>query len=343
MRTSSIRRWMAITILGTVFGTGCALLKPQEQPYTGPAYPKTDLVVGYEVDPDWPAKPAGIEWGHAPGIAVDKDNRIWVITRSEPPVQVYAADGTFIKAWGQGLFETVHQIRIDSKGHIWIADAAQHTVQKFTPEGKLLLTLGIPGEAGHDETHLDMPTDMAISPSGDVFVTDGYGNNRIVRFDPQGKFVKSWGKMGTGPGEFSLPHSIALDSKGQVYVAGRNNNRIQVFDPDGKLLRTFPQILVPWSILMTPEDEVYVCGSSPMRWGERPSLGLPPKDQLVMKFDTQGRLLELWTFPVGETGKEKPGELNWVHGIAIDADGDLYLGDIMGKRVQKFVRLPAKR
>jgi DNA-binding beta-propeller fold protein YncE len=237
------------------------------------------------------------------------------------------------------LFETVHHIRIDSSGHIWISDAAQHTVHKFAPEGKLLLTIGVSGEAGNDETHLNRPTDMAISPVGEVFVADGYGNNRVVHFDAKGRFVKSWGRMGTGPGEFSMPHSIAMDSKGQLYVAGRNNNRIQVFDQNGRLLRTFPQVMVPWNILITPKDEVYVCGSSPMRWGDRPSLGVPPKDQMVMKFDTSGRLLELWTFPVGE----KPGELNWLHGIAIDAAGDLYLSDIMGERIQKFVRLPAKR
>jgi DNA-binding beta-propeller fold protein YncE len=128
-----------------------------------------------------------------------------------------------------------------------------------------------------------------------------------------------------------------MDSQGRLYVCGRNNNRIQVFDQEGKLLDTFPQVCVPWTILITPEDDVYVCGSSPMLWGEDPKLGIPPKNQIVLKFDTTGRVLGVWVFPMGDTGHENAGELNWVHGIAIDSYGNLYLGDIKGKRAQKFL------
>jgi len=212
-------------------------------------------------------------------------------------------------------------------------------VRKFTPQGKLLLTLGTEGAAGADESHLNMPTDMAIAPSGDVFVSDGYGNNRVVHFDAQGRFVKTWGKLGAGPGEFSCPHAIAIDSKGRLYVADRNNSRVQVFEQSGKFVTEWVNLVVPWGLWVTPKDEIFVCGSSAMRWAEGGMLGVPPKDQVVVKFTTEGRAVELWTFPLGVEGKERPGELDWVHGIALDSRGNVYLGDIMGKRAQKFVRL----
>ena len=180
---------------------------------------------------------------------------------------------------------------------------------------------------------------MAITPSGDVFVTDGYGNNRVVHFDGDGRFVKTWGRLGTKPGEFSVPHAIALDSKGCLYVADRNNARVQVFDQSGRFLAEWRDKLVPWGFAVTRDDEIWVCGSSPMRWraGDQ-MLGVPPKDQVFMKFDTDGRLLQLWTAPVGVEGHARPGDCIWVHCMAVDSKGDLYAGDIMGKRAQKFVR-----
>ena len=181
---------------------------------------------------------------------------------------------------------------------------------------------------------------MAIRGDGHVFVSDGYGNSRVVHFDEKGKFVQAWGKRGTGPGEFSLVHSIALDSKGNVYVADRNNARVQVFDPNGKFLDQWQNVLVPWGLQMTEDDELWVCGCSPMPWAD-PAMPLscPPKDQVIMRFNTSGKLLQLWTFPkTAVDGEEKPGELNWLHGMALDSKGNIYATDIIGQRVQKFVR-----
>jgi hypothetical protein len=140
----------------------------------------------------------------------------------------------------------------------------------------------------------------------------------------------------------SLPHAIALDSKGRLYVVERNNARIQVFDQTGQSLARWRSVMVPWGIWITARDEVFVCGSSVMRWGDTQErlLGVPPKDQIVMQFDTAGRVLGLWTFPLGKAGKERPGELNWLHAVAVDSHGDLYLGDVQGNRAQKFIRLP---
>jgi len=194
----------------------------------------------------------------------------------------------------------------------------------------------VPGE---DATHLNRPTDVAITPAGDVFVADGYGNNRVVHFDREGRFVKAWGKMGTGPGEFSLPHSIVVDSRGRLYVADRNNARIQVFDPQGKFLTEWRNIMVPWGLAITAKDEIWACGCSPMTWRKDDRyLSCPPKDQLIVRFDTSGRVLQLWALPLGTEGKEQPGEVNWLHGVALDSQGNLYVGDIIGKRAQKLLR-----
>jgi len=308
-------------------------------------YPRVDLAGGYRVDPSWPRRPEGMAWGEMPGVCVDPHDRVWTFNRGETPVQVYGPDGRFLRAWGRGQVGKAHHIRVDGAGHVWLSDIGLHVVRKFTPEGELLLTLGTPGEAGADSTHLDMPTDVAVTADGQAFVADGYGNNRIVHYDAAGRFVKTWGGLGSGAGQFSLPHSIALDSRGRLYVADRNNVRVQVFDQDGTYLDEWRDLIVPWHVWITPGDEVYVCGSSPMRWagklGVLPGLmvGIPPKDQVLLRFTTGGRALALWTFPMGAEGRERPGELNWVHGMGVDSRGNVYLGDIQGKRAQKFERL----
>jgi DNA-binding beta-propeller fold protein YncE len=302
-------------------------------------YPHVNAAVGFAVDSSWPSRPSGVQWGETSGIAVDKQDRVYVFTRAKPPIQVYDTQGHFVRSWGEDVIKSAHHIKIDTEGNVWVADVGNHTIMKFTPEGKLLRTLGTKGAPGRDQSHFDKPTDMAITPAGDVFVSDGYGNARIVHFDKDGKFVKEWGEPGTKPGQFSIPHAICVDSKGRLYVADRNNVRIQIFDQAGKLLDTWSNVMVPWGFCVTPEDEIWVCGSSPMRWRkEDNALGCPPKDQVFMKFNPQGRLLQTWTVPKGADGLEKPGECNWVHCIAVDSRGNLYVGDIIGKRAQKFVR-----
>jgi sugar lactone lactonase YvrE len=308
-----------------------------------PVYPRINLATSYEVDTNWPQRRPDIPWGQMPGVAVDSKDNIWVYTRTNPTVQVYATDGRYLFGWRNESTNSIpHFIRIDRQGNVWMADVGLHIVTKSSPEGKLLLTLGVQGQPGDDAAHFNKPTDIAIAPNGDLFVADGYGNNRIVHFDRRGKFVKAWGKLGTAPGEFSIPHSIACDSKGRLYVADRNNVRVQVFDQRGKLLDVWQKVLVPWGIWISAKDEIWVCGSSPMPWTDDPKypnapLGCPPKDQLFAKFDASGRIRELWTVPKGQDGHEQPGELNWLHDMAFDSKGNLYLGDIIGKRVQRFV------
>lgn len=306
-------------------------------------YPRVSLAIDYVVDANWPQRPEGMQWGNVPGIAVDAKDNIYVATRAQHPVQVYDKNGKFLRSWGKEI-GSPHHMKIDREGNVWIADTEHHVIRKFTPDGKLLQTLGAKGEAGRDKGHFYMPTDMAISQNGDIYVSDGYGNARVVHFDSKGTFINEWGQLGHGPGEFSTVHAIAVDSKSRVYVADRNNARIQVFDSKGKFLEEWRNLIVPWGFHMTKNDELWVCGSSPMQWRKTDtSLGCPPKDQIFMKFNTSGKLLQLFTLPKGVDGLERSGEVNWVHCIAFDSTGNLYLGDIIGRRAQKFaVRPPQK-
>jgi len=304
------------------------------------------VVTEYDVDPSWPKRPDNVSGkGWVSGLAVDSQDQVWFFRKGPDPVQVYTADGDFVRTWGKGMFESPHHLRIDHDGNVWVADFGLHVVQKFTPDGKLLMTLGARGEKGKDEKHFNMPTDMAITPSGDIFVTDGYGNRRVVHFTKEGKFVKAFGSAGPKPGQFVLPHAIVVDSKGVLYIADRNSGRIQLFNQDGKFLDQWSNVLMPWGLSITRDNELWVCGSSPHWWfrhGKYPEY----KDQVLMRFATSGRLLQTWTLPLGdigtnkdmpETSKLKPGETVGAHCIAQDSKGNVYVGDIYGERAQKFV------
>jgi sugar lactone lactonase YvrE len=303
-----------------------------------PNYPPEPTVIEYVVDPDWPDRPDHLgPRGDVPGVAVDAEDRIWCLERGEVPVQVYTAEGRLLRSWGRGEFGGPHSIRFDPGGNVWITDFVNHVAKKFTPEGQLLLTLGTPGQAGEDQSHFDRPTDTAITPDGDIFVTDGYGNRRVVHFDRHGQFVKAWGSYGGGPGQFTLPHQIVVDSRGVLYVGDRNSGRIQLFDQQGQLLEQWTNLIMPWGLWISAKDELWVCGSSPQWWrkdGQYP----PPKDQIFLRFSTDGRVQQLWTVPLGVDGQEQPGQCNWLHCVALDSQGNLYAGDIVGRRLQKFVR-----
>jgi DNA-binding beta-propeller fold protein YncE len=297
------------------------------------------MTIWYEADANWPQRPAGVAWGAMPGVAVDALDQVWLFTRAEPPVQVYTAAGKFVRSWGQGQIGISHLLRFDARGNVWLTDVKFHVVRQFTPTGTLLRTLGTAGVSGEDATHFYKPTDVAITPAGDTYVSDGYGNNRVVQFDAEGKFVRTWGKLGTGPGEFSTPHSIVVDSHGRLYVADRNNARIQVFDRQGQFLAQWRNLIVPWTLTITKDDQIWVAGSSPMPWRDSDVyLSCPPKDPIIMRFDTSGKVQQLWTLPPVRNAKASAGEVDWLHGLGVDSQGNLYVGDIIGKRAQKLVR-----
>lgn len=339
-----IRQIMVWSVVFATFSLWCfnPSGKAQSPEVNGPVERIRPLETGYQVDRSWPLKSEGAgEWGEMSGLCFDHDGHIWAFHRGKVPVEIYDRKGERLKAWGEGEFIRPHQVRVDASGHIWLVDAGLHIVRKYDSKGKVLLTLGTPGKSGVDDSHFDQPTDVAIAPSGEIFVSDGYGNARVVKFDAQGRFVKAWGKKGTAPGEFDLPHSIAIDSEGLLYVADRSNGRVQIFDTDGNFQAEWAGKMMPWHIVITPADEIYVCGSSFM---PKPLLsipgiprGIPPRDQIVTVFDRSGRETNRWAFPIGR----KPGNLEWVHAMAVDAAGNLFLGDIRGRRAQKFVQRPA--
>ncbi len=338
--THSINRRQAL--IGAGAAAACALLRTKTGLRAAESqnkYPHVNTAVRYEVDPYWPRRPKNATWEAVPGVAVDERQRVWLFTRSAIPIQVYDAGGKYLRGWGGDLCKTPHGLSLDHQGNVWVTDCGEHVVMQFTPEGKLTKTLGTRGVAGDDRDHFDQPTDVAVAPDGEIFVADGYGNSRIVHFDREGEFVKQWGKPGVEPGEFSIPHAIVRDPRGRLYVADRNNVRIQVFDESGRLLDVWNNLLVPWGLCVGNDDDIWACGSSPMKWlPDQECLGCPPKDQLVMRFSPSGKLLALWTFPKGEDGEERPGELNWIHDVALDREGNLYVGDIIGRRLQKFIR-----
>jgi NHL repeat len=300
---------------------------------------RIDLAVGYSVDPSWPHPSSSGLWGETPGVAVAENGIVWTASRADPPIRAHSLDGELLAAWGAGMFRSVHYLRPDAGDTLWIVDTDGHAVYQCSADGEVLTILGTPDVPGSEGPFFNRPTDVARTPNGHIFVADGYGNNRIVHFDADARYIDAWGSRGAGPGELNLPHSVVADSAGLLYVAERNNARIQVFDASGNSVAEWRNLLIPWGLWMTAGDELLVCGSSPMRWTDSPDLGVPPKDQLVLRLGTDGKALELWLFPRAEGAPSQSGTLAWVHGITVDHRGDLYLSEIRGERAQKFVRL----
>lgn len=273
----------------------------------------------YRVDPAFPSLPPNIKLGAVSGVAIDASGNVLVFNRAEPPILVFTPDGKFLRSFGDKLFTGTHGIRLDGDGNVWTTDYMDHRVMKLSPEGKVLLTLGEKDKPGADEKHFNRPTDIAFATNGDFYISDGYGNSRVVQFDKDAKFIRAWGKKGKGDGEFHLPHAVRIDSKGQIYVGDRENNRIQVFSPEGKFIRKIEGV-APYGLFITKDDILFVADG---------------RANEVVKMTSGGQVLARW----GSKGR-KPGSFDLPHCIAVGADGSVYVGDITGKRIQRF--LPTK-
>ena len=189
--------------------------------------------------------PDGWKFGRVSSVATNREGtEVYAFHRGPKadPLIVFDAKGKYLRSWGKGMFGNPHGLRVDRENNVWITDNGDHQVMKFTPQGKLLLTLGIKGKAATDDKTFNRPTDIAFAANGDFYVSDGYGNSRVVKFSKDGRYLMAWGTKGTKPGEFNTPHSVAVDSKGTVYVSDRENNRIQIFDPNGKFLRQWTHL-----------------------------------------------------------------------------------------------------
>ena len=218
--------------------------------------------------------------------------------------------------WGDDHLKTPHGLRIDRAGNVWVTDIGYHQVMKFDPDGKLLLSLGKKGEPGEAADRFDRPTDIAVTAAGDFYVSDGYGNNRVAKFSKDGKFLMQWGKKGTGEGEFHLPHAICLDAKGRVIVGDRENRRIQVFDADGKYLAQWKEGGAPFGLFLAGERLFVADGYA----------------NAVNVLDLEGKRLGRF----GEKGAG-PGQFQLPHMLCVDSQGAVYVAEVNGKRVQKFV------
>jgi DNA-binding beta-propeller fold protein YncE len=265
--------------------------------------------------------PDSVKLGKCSAVAIGKDGELFLFHRGKQPIICCDSDGKFIRSWGDDLIGTAHGLRVDPDGNVWATDIGHHMVFKFTPAGKLLLALGQVDKPGDARDQFNKPTDVAFGPKGEVFVSDGYGNNRVVKFDRSGRFLAQWGTAGKGPSEFDLPHSIVVDAKNRVIVGDRENDRIQVFDLAGRHLATWPGF-APYGIDLDKKQRVFVADG---------------RAQQIVRLDATGKVAARF----GKKGS-KPGEFNLPHMLAVDADGNLYVAEVGGERFQKL-RLPDAR
>jgi DNA-binding beta-propeller fold protein YncE len=273
----------------------------------------------YEVREDWARLPDGIEMVAA-SVTVDSRDRVYCFSRSKDhPVLVFDRGGNYLSSWGAGLFAFPHTIRVTRDDNLWLVDRDHAQMMLFTTDGKLLRSIGVKGfrsdtgvapennksdawrEVKHGGPPFNLPTDIDVAPSGEMFVTDGYGNARVHKFAPDGTLQFSWGEPGTGPGQFNLPHGVWIDRKGRVLVADRENDRVQVFDQQGRLLKIWPTKLIgPAVMYVDDEDTVYIvehnCG-------------------MVSVLTLEGERLTQWGDPTFRS----------CHGIWGDSHGDLYV------------------
>jgi len=278
-----------------------------------------DPELAFTVDPEWPRLPAGKNFAEVPGVSVDAEENVYVFHRGLDPIMVFKKDGKFLRAFGNGIYGSAHGLRLDHEGNIWTTDVESHVVLKMDNTGRVRMVLGRRNDPNETPDRFNQPTDVAIAPNGDIFVSDGYGNSRIVKLAPDGVFIRAWGKRGVGEGEFNTPHSIVLDKQGNVYVADRENFRIQIFDRDGNFLREWKHVGSPWGHDFGPDDSLHMTDGYNNR---------------VLKLNLDGQILG----SLGEQGKI-PGRFELCHHLAVGpVTGSLYVGDITNWRVQKFVR-----
>jgi DNA-binding beta-propeller fold protein YncE len=313
----------------------------------------------------WEVLPDGWTFREVAAVATDSRGGVTVFNRGEHPVIRFDTDGRYQDAWGQGFFRRPHGLCIGPDDSLYYIDDLGHTVRQYSPEGRLLLQLGDGSPADTGATSVDYrtivrsgppfhyPTDLAVAPSGGLYVSDGYGNARVHRFSPDGRLLHSWGEPGTGPGEFRIPHGIAVDRDGRVWVADRENSRLQIFDPEGRFLAEWTDLARPCAVFVDPDGIVYVAelGFRAGMWPgtEPPSPGATGGRLSI--FDPAGRLLARWG---GGTNPMAPDDFFAPHDIWVDPEGAIYVGEVTlsagGNRglvpsecpcLRKFVPTPA--
>lgn len=301
--------------------------------------------IEYEVLEGWEQLPEGWSFVEVAGVAVDSRDRVYVFNRGAHPVIVFDKEGRFLDAWGEGVFANPHGIFIDHEDHVWCADNGDHTVRKFTTEGELLLMLGEPHKAAETGFRIgespvqrsggpfNMVTNVAVTKSGDLFISDGYGNARVHHYKADGTLVSSWGEPGGGHGQFNLPHGIAVDRSGKVYVADRENSRIQIFGSDGAFLTSWDWVNRPDDLFIDEQENLYI---AELGWTlpipQRPHfcfmhhapMGHAPIARVTI-CDLDGRIQH----QIGGWNPILPGNFVAPHGIWADSRGDFYVGEVV--------------
>jgi DNA-binding beta-propeller fold protein YncE len=282
-------------------------------PVAGPSLP-------HKLVPNWAQLPAGWNFGEVSGVAVDKDDSVWVFNRGPHPMVQFDKTGKMIQAWKEVPIKSSHGVRVDPQGNVWAVDVAGHAVVKFNRSGRVLMVIAQPGNAAGDNNSnyaFNRPTGVSFSANGDIYVSDGYVNSRVVKYNKDLEYLSHWGKKGKGDGEFDLVHDVAVDSKGRVYVADRSNSRVQVFDESGRFIAKWTDVGQPWGLIYsTKEDVLYMCDGLNNR---------------ISKLSLDGKVLGV----LSSFGKMQ-GKVDFAHNIAIDSTGALYVAEIKNWRVQKF-------
>jgi DNA-binding beta-propeller fold protein YncE len=292
----------------------------------------------YRAVEGWPQLPSNIKWGAVISVDCDAKGNIWVFHRSQPPILKFDRSGKLLTSFGTDMFVQPHGMTIDREGNLWVTDAQDkdgkgQQVFKFSPEGKVLMKLGKAGVAKEGPDTFNGPTDVAIAPNGDIFVSDGHvanSNGRVVKFSKDGKFIKAWGKKGTGPGEMDTPHSIAMDSRGRLFVADRANSRIQIFDQDGRFLDQWKQFGRPSGIFIDKKDNIYVADSQ-----SNATLNPGFKRGLRIGSAKDGKVAVL--IPFVEPDPDKNANAG-MEGVTADAMGNIYVGETSAMTLIKYVK-----
>ena len=309
--------------------------------------PINDLPNPYRTVRDWAKPPSGAPWAAVTAVEAAPDGSIYVIHRCfenscvgrrEPPILKFDKSGKLLKSWGEGLFVFPHGATVDAQGNLWVTDARiengkGYQVFKFSPDGKILMTLGKAGVAGTEPGLFDEPTDVVIGKNGDIFITEGHsggttGNDRISKFSKDGKFIKIWGRKGSGPAELDSPHTIAIDSQGRLFVGDRGNNRIQIFDQEGRTLATWRQFGRPSGIAITRDDTIYVADSE--SWGpDQPGWKKGIRIGSARDGSVKSFIEDMESLTIEHSGAE---------GVGVDAGGNVYGAVVRRQMLEKHVR-----
>ena len=295
----------------------------------------------FKVDENWAKLPDGWTFKEVGGVGIDSQDRVYVFNRGKHPMIVFDKDGNFLKSWGEGLYPRAHGVTMGPDDSIYLTDDGNHSVRKCNLNGEILMTLGTPGKSSNfmSGEPFNRCTHVALDPNnGDIYVSDGYGNAKVHKYSPDGKYLFSWGKSGTGPGEFNLVHNLATDINGYVYVADRENHRVQIFDKNGNYETQWQNLHRPCGIFIDEKDP-QICYIAELGATMAVNINYPNIGPRVLILDLNGNI-------IGKLGNESSGEVEEItdtlkvkiglkpteftapHTISVDSFGDIYVGEV---------------